>query len=81
MKAAQTRNNTDTVLGEEKRRIFREIQDFRKEYGIGCFKAISEATGGKIAVHTIAHMVSATRISNEVWVEVGQALEKLRQSS
>lgn len=79
MKTSGYKSNAEKAMSEEKRRIFDEIKAYRKKYGIGCFKKISAATGGKISVHTISHMVSATKLNDEIWLQVGQALEKLRE--
>lgn len=79
MKTSGNKNNAEKAMHDEKRRIFEELKAYRKKHGIGCFKQISDATGGKVAVHTISHMVSATRIDDEIWLQVGQALEALRE--
>lgn len=73
------KNTTNQAIRDEKRLIFAQLKAYRQKHGVGCFKKISEATGGKIAVHTIAHMLQATRIGDDVWQEVGHALAKLRE--
>lgn len=79
MKTSGYKHIVEKAMSEEKRRIFNEIKAYRKKHGIGCFKQISDATGGKVAVHTISHMVSATRLDDQIWLQVGQALETLRE--
>ena len=78
MKAINDKHQAGTAISDEKRRIYGELAAYRKKHGVGCFKAISEATGGKIAVLTISHMYMGTRINDDVWLQVGAALEKLK---
>jgi hypothetical protein len=78
MKPSQFRTTADNAASAEKRRIFIELTAFRKNNGIGSFKLLSAATGGKIATHTISHMYMGTKVRDEVWQQVGKALETLR---
>lgn len=73
------RSSAEQANSEEKRRIFKELVSYRKKHGIGCFKDISAATGGKVAVYTILHMYTGTKVSNDIWLEVGKAMEQLRR--
>jgi hypothetical protein len=66
------------LSGDEKRGIFTMIAAYRKAHGIGCFKHISAATGGKVAVLTISHMYMGTKINDDTWRQVGEALETLQ---
>ena len=74
----KAKSNDEQEIGEQKRRIYGELAVYRKKHGVGCFKALSEATGGKVAVHTISHMYMGTRVNSDVWLLVGEALNKLR---
>lgn len=79
MKTSGYKNDAEKAVSEEKRRIFEGIKAYRQKHGVGCFKQISAATGGKVKIHTISHMVSATKVDDEIWKQVGEALEKLRE--
>jgi hypothetical protein len=79
MKTSSLTSPADKAFGDEKRRIFGELRAFRKKYGVGCFRELSDATGGKIAIHTISQMYMGTKVSNDIWLQVGEALEKLRK--
>ena len=82
MRASDIKNTAEQqAISEQKSRIFGEIKAYRKIHGLGCYKDISEATGGKVAIHTIANMCMGTKVHNDVWVLVGQALEKLKKGS
>lgn len=72
------KNYTEPPITEDKHRIYEALKAFRKTNGIGCFKLISEATGGKVAIHTIANMYTGVKVRNETWLLLGDALEKLR---
>lgn len=78
MKTLRFNSNTEESISEEKRRIYSELKAYRQQNGVGCFKAVSEATGGKIAIHTISHMYTGTKVNNDVWLQIGEALEALR---
>jgi hypothetical protein len=73
------KDKTDKTVTVEKLRIYNEIKTYRKTHGLGSFKDISDATGGKITIHTIANMYTGTKVNSETWQEVGEALEKLRE--
>ena len=79
MTAMIYKNEGDNTMGGEKRRIFNEIVAYRKKHGVGCFKAISAATGGRVAILTISHMYMGTRVQNDVWLLVGEALQELQE--
>lgn len=69
---------TEPPITEEKHRIYEALKAYRKKHGVGCFKHISENTGGAVAIHTIANMYMGVKVKNEIWLQVGEALEKLR---
>jgi hypothetical protein len=71
------KNSAEPPMTEDKHRIYAALKAFRKQNGLGCFKDISEATGGKIAINTIANMYTGVKVKNDTWLEVGMALEKL----
>lgn len=62
---------------EQKHRIYAELKTYRKKHGLGCFKAISDATDGKVAISTIANMYAGTKVKIDTWILVGEALKKL----
>jgi hypothetical protein len=64
-------------ITEDKLRIYGVLKAFRKKHGLGCFKLISENTGGIVTIQTIANMYTGVRVKNEIWLLVGEALEKL----
>jgi hypothetical protein len=81
MKTIRVQKNTaEPAMTEDKHRIYEALKAFRKRNGLGCFKDISEATGGKIAINTIANMYTGVKVKNDTWLEVGAALEKLENS-
>jgi hypothetical protein len=63
---------------EKKHLIYAELKDYRKKHGLGCFKTISEATDGKVAIGTIAHMYTGTKVNIDTWILVGETLKKLK---
>ncbi len=65
------------AVSEQKKRIYAELKTYRKIHGLGCFKNITEATEGKVAIGTLANMYTGTKVSDEVWLQVGEALERL----
>jgi hypothetical protein len=73
------KNNLEPPITEEKHRIFDALKAYRKKHGIGCFKNISENTGGRVAINTISNMYTGVKVSNEIWLLVGQALEQLAE--
>jgi hypothetical protein len=77
----QNRQDSDKETRELKHRIFAELTKYRKNHGIGCFKAISEASGGKVAVGTIAHMYTGTKVDTAIWILVGEALKRLNEET
>lgn len=79
MKTSPYKNTAENTIHEEKRRIFREMAAYRRQHGIGSFRLLSAATGGKVASMTISHMYMGTKINDEVWRQVGAVLEKLRE--
>jgi hypothetical protein len=81
MKTPRYNSEADKAMSSKKRRIYGEIDAYRRKHGIGCFRDISAATGGKVAIHTISHMYTGTRIQNDIWLQVGAALEKLQARS
>jgi hypothetical protein len=66
-------------MSDAKHRIYAEIKAYRKIHGLGSFKDISEATGGAVAIHTIANMYTGVKVKDETWLQVGMALEKLKK--
>lgn len=82
MKTSSFNRNTDlqqnnAAMTETKHLIYARIKDYRKKHGLGSFKNISDATGGKIATHTIANMYTGVKVKDETWLLVAEALEKL----
>ncbi len=73
------KNITEPPITEEKQRIYAALKAYRKKHGVGCFKNISEETGGAVAIHTISNMYTGVKVKNETWLLVGEALEKLRE--
>jgi hypothetical protein len=67
----------DKAVSEQKKRIYAQLKAYRKAHGLGCFKNITEATGGKIAIGTLANMYTGTKVNDETWLQVGEALERL----
>jgi hypothetical protein len=67
----------DKAVSEQKKRIYAQLKAYRKAHGLGCFKNIAEATGGKIAIGTLANMYTGTKVNDETWLQVGEALERL----
>lgn len=63
---------------EQKHRIYAELMAYRRKHGLGCFKEISNATDGKVAISTIANMFTGTKIKLDIWMLVGEALKKLK---
>lgn len=64
---------------EQKHRIYTELAAYRRKHGLGCFKEISNATDGKVAIGTIANMFTGTKVKFDTWMLVGEALKKLKQ--
>jgi hypothetical protein len=62
---------------EQKHRIYAELTAYRKKHGLGCFKDISDATDGKVAISTIANMFTGIKVKLDIWLLVGEALKKL----
>jgi hypothetical protein len=73
------KNIAEPPITEEKRRIYDALKAYRTKHGVGCFKNISESTGGAVAVNTIANMYTGVKVKNETWLLIGEALEKLRE--
>lgn len=80
MKTIRVQKSTaEPAITEDKHRIYEALKAYRKKHGVGCFKHISDSTGGIVAINTIANMYTGVKIKNEAWLLVGQALEKLRE--
>lgn len=73
------KNTAEPSISEDKHRIYDALKAYRKKHGVGCFKHIADATGGTVAINTIANMYTGVRIKNETWLQVGAALEKLAE--
>jgi hypothetical protein len=73
------KNTVEPSITEDKHRIYEALKSYRKKNGLGCFKQISETTGGIVAINTIANMYTGVKVKNEIWQLVGQALETLNE--
>lgn len=73
------KNIAEPPITEEKRRIYDALKTYRVKNGVGCFKHLSDSTGGVVAVNTIANMYTGVKVKNETWFLVGEALDKLKE--
>lgn len=73
------KNIPEPPITEEKHRIYEALKAYRKRNGIGCFKHISVATGGRVTIQTISNMYTGVKVKNETWLQVGEALETLSE--
>lgn len=72
-------NHAEPPMSEEKHRIYEALKAYRKKHSVGCFKHVSDATGGLVTMNTITNMYAGIKVNNETWLQVGTALAKLAE--
>ncbi len=67
-------NKAATAL---KRETYRRLLEYREENGLGCFRALAEASGGELDEDTIRRMADGERFGIGEWRALCAALETL----
>ncbi len=75
--AGKERINANKQAAAYKKVVLAQLKEFRARNGLGCFRALAEASGGELDEDTIRRMADGERFGIGEWRALCAALETL----